>query len=520
MKFLGVVLAALAAMAEGKRSISSSQIKTRMEKGQFNKATLMMGAKPYSNAARKMEEEEEEFEINGLYSVQFDSCLSMTVQNDEMFDDESNLIQYAAEGQLINSKSFILFSICYSSDCYYQSQDQKLTYITDIATYFQAFADFLPNQVESYCEGCKENEDYCDGTLQAEYEQQQYEDNGEEQDAEEEEQSGDEDGEQSGDEDGEQSGDEGDRRKLANNDRIIQMIDCDMCNAYECFEEEEEEEQGDDGQVVYEFEEALEWLDDLSQCQEMEEVYDANGNGLFAGLICNAEGDGVEIGVFYNEDCTMYSPSLAYSTFMSYADSQYFSMSEEVVEYMFTNDFSCYQPEIEYTNPYEYEQEEEDENDEEEEYQAPEAAEWCKDLFDGEMEAVNMYDCGADQNEEEEQEDEEEEYDQNLYYYDWYSYQLSEEQVDDSSEVCQAVKNLNGEYTTVYDKKQGGNLYNYKKNWSSNSSSSGMGSGGAITLVVLLVAAAGAAAAFVFKTDKAAGDKKAPLINNADGTMA
>merc|ERR1712216_14373 len=56
-----------------------------------------------------------------------------------------------------------LFSVCYSSDCYYQAEDEKLTFITDVATYFQAFADFLPNQVERYCEGCQENEDYCSG---------------------------------------------------------------------------------------------------------------------------------------------------------------------------------------------------------------------------------------------------------------------------------------------------------------------------------------------------------------------
>jgi len=253
----------------------------------------------------------------------------------------------------------------------------------------------------------------------------------------------------------------------------------------------------------------------------MEDVYDASGNELFAGLICNAEGTGVEIGVFYNEDCSMYSPSLAYSTMMSYADSQYYAMSEEVVEYMFTNDFSCYQPEITYSNPYQYyedQQEEQDENEEEEEYEVPEAAEWCQNLFDGEMEAVNMYDCGAEQDEDENQEEEEEEYDENLYYNDWYSYQLSEEQADEGAEVCEAIKGLNGATTTVYDKTNGGTLYKYKKSWGSKSSS-GMGTGGIIAIIVGVVVVAGAAAAIVFKGEKAS-DKKAPLINNADGTMA
>lgn len=522
MKFLSVALAALLGMAEGKRSITAKQLKTRMEKGQLNKSTLMAGAKPYSDAARKLEDEEQEWEINGLYSIQFNSCLSMTVQDDDLFDEA--FINYAQDGQIIAEKSYILFSVCYSSDCYYQAENEKMTFITDIATYFQAFADFLPNQVEQYCEGCQENYDYCSGALYEEMQEQAQEEAEQEEEAEEE---GEEEGEEGEEGEGEEGeGEEGGERKLAQlpfrrlaNNRVVQMIDCDMCDAYECFDEEEEEQQqGDDAQEVYEFEQALEWLDDMSQCAEIENAYDAYGNGLFAGLICNAEGNGVEIGVFYDEECSMYTPSLSYANYMSYADSQYFSMSEEVVEYMFMNDFSCYQPEVQYTNPYQYEEEEEEQNDDEE-YQAPEAAEWCGNLFNGNMEAVNMYDCGADQEEGDDNAQEEEEYDENLYYYEWYSYQLTEEQANEPAEVCEAIKGLNGEYSTVYDKKNGGTLYNYKKSWGSNKDGSGMGAGGVVAIIVILLVVAGAAAAMVFKGDKSS-DKKAPLINNADGTMA
>lgn len=532
MKFLSLALTALLSLAEAKKSISGKQLKARMEKGQVNKHTLMKNAKPYNAAARKLEDQE--WQINGMYSVQFNSCFSMTVSDEDLFDE--NIINYASQGDVVAEKSYILFSVCYTSECYYQAENEKMTFITDIPSFFQAFADFLPNQVENYCEGCQQNYDYCSGQLAYEYEQQAYEE--QQQAAEEEaanedgaaEEEAAEEGGAEGEEGAEEGAEEGgERRKLSSvmditsrklaNNREIKMIDCDTCNAYECFEAEQEgqnqQQQGDD--VVYEFEDALNWLDGLSQCQQMENVYFDN-MAVYGGLICNADGNGVEIGVFFDADCQVYAPKVSYASLMTYADSQYFTMSEEVVEYMFTNDFSCYQPEVVYTNPYQYEEDaQQDENAQEEENQAPEAAEWCQALFNGQMEATNMYDCGVDANAEQQQA-EEEQYDQNLYYYEWYSYQITDEQADDASEVCQAVKSMNGQVSTVYDKKNGGTLYNYKKQWNSNGGNNGMGSGAIVSLVILLVVVAGAVGAFVF--NKKDSDKKEPLINNADGTMA
>jgi hypothetical protein len=40
-----------------------------------------------------------------------------------------------------------------------------MTFITDIGSFFDSFADFLSNQREDYCEGCLQNEDYYYGNL-------------------------------------------------------------------------------------------------------------------------------------------------------------------------------------------------------------------------------------------------------------------------------------------------------------------------------------------------------------------
>ena len=403
MKFLSLAVAALIGMTEGRRTLTAEQLKTRMAKGQFNKETLMRGAKPYGETARMLEQQavEEEWQINGLYSVQFSSCVSLSVQDDDLFSDE--LIGYAQAGLLKAEKSYIIFTACQSSSCY-QSNDQKRTFITDIASFFQAFADFLPNQVENYCEGCNRNYDYCMGNLQANDEEAAAEEEAaaqeqepeQENQAEQEQQAAQEgqaqgEGEQAAQGEGEQAAQGEGRRKLSkvmdfasrqlnNNNRVVQMIDCDMCTAYECFEDAQAAQQQQDGEVVYDFNDALNWLDGLSECQQMENTYE--NLALYAGLMCNADGTGIEIAVFMDQDCTVYAPKLSYGKMMSASDSQYFSMTEEIVEYMFTNDFSCYQPDIEYTNPYEYQQNDEQANQEEQQ-EDPEAAEWCNNLFDG-----------------------------------------------------------------------------------------------------------------------------------------
>ena len=204
-------------------------------------------------------------------------------------------------------------------------------FVTDVATYVQAFQDFLPNKIDNYCNGCQQNYDYCAGNLDAQQE------GGDDQAAEEgdgnggEEGGGDQNnGEQEGDEegDGEENGEgeDGDgerrlskRRKLANN-RVYEQIDCDQCEAYGCWDDD----QGDDGYTV---EDALEWLEGLSQCQQSRL---SMGNFmLYEGLMCNSNADGVEIGMFLDEECTLYSTNVPFQSLEDYRDDyQYAQLSK------------------------------------------------------------------------------------------------------------------------------------------------------------------------------------------------
>lgn len=287
------------------------------------------------------------------------------------------------------------------------------------------------------------------------------------------------------------------------------MIDCDLCYEYECFENEDNQEnQGDD--VVYEFEDAVEWLNGLSECQQIE---DGAWNNLpvYAGLICNAYGTGVEIGVFLDEDCTMYTNQQSFANLMSESDSEYYNLSKDVVEYMFTNDFSCYNPEIQYTNP--YAEEEEEAEEEEDNGEAPEAAEWCGNLF--EAEAVNMYDCGGEQENNDDQEAEE---DENLANYEWYSYKLTNDQAEDFAEVCQVMKAMDGEWESIYDTQGSGGMYDYNKGKNRHNMNTKLSPGAIAGIIILLIVAAAACTAFCCRTNKKDG-KKAPLINTSGGQM-
>jgi len=304
---------------------------------------------------------------------------------------------------------------------------------------------------------------------------------------------------------------------LANN-RYVEYINCDQCDAYECFadmEEDEGERQLDEEEEAYDMDGAIEWLNALAECQALEDVVYGD-TALYAGLICNSKGDGVEIGVFMDEDCSLYTTVQSYSDVMTDSDKTYFSMSQEIVQYTFTNQFDCQDIEIEYTNPYE-ENQDEDEEEEEDDGEAPEAAEYCADLFDN---TVNMADCDIDENEDEE-EDEDQDEDQDEAYYEWYSYEISNEDAEDAQAVCKVLNGYDSDSgktkswkgKTVYDSSSSGSLYQYKK------TNNGNGGGGSAAIVIILLLAVGGVAFFMFNKKKN-DSKRAPLINASNGQMA
>jgi hypothetical protein len=535
MKFLALALTAVVGLTEGKK-IGSAELNRRMQSGLVNKSVLMRGAKPYNAAAkRKLEDEDNKFEITGKYSIQFSTCASMTVQNDEMTED-ANMVTMAANGDLVSEKDYIIFNVCETEYCQYYGEDEKMTFIAEVGTYFSAISQYLPTKVEQYCEACEESYDYCYALANGQtYYPEGYEQN---QDEEEEEEESEDEDENNEDEDGEDRKRKLKSRKLANNNEVIKFIDCDMCKEYECLDFHQTSSNGyyneNNEYVEAELDDAIEWLNGFSECSETSAYLD--DYPVYSGLMCNSAGTGIEIGLFMDDECTMYTTKLSFKDVMQTADMTYYNMVSDIVEFTFTNDgIECYNPEVTWYNEvdYYYEQmeqaqngEEEEEQDDNEEEEELEAAEWCQDLID-EDSAVDLYDC--DYEAEEEQEDENQDQDDGYVAYDWYSYELSEQQQEDISTVCAVYTGMIAAADATVDSNDGSyspykshtnfnpdheNLFDYSKGKSSSSN------GGKVFGWILLVAVVGAAGAAFFMQKKSGGDKKKPLIAENEGTMA
>jgi len=544
MKFLSLAVAALATgFTEGRKMLNTVELNRRMKEGLVNKSVLLKGAKPYNKAAVRKLDEDDAFEITGKYSIQFNNCISMTVSNEDIAEDE-NFIDMAANGDLISEKDYILFNVCETEYCSYYGEDDKMTFIAEVGTYFAAISQYLPTKVEEYCEACEDNYDYCYALSTG----QQYYPEGYEPEEEEEEEADEDDEDDEEESEDDEDGDEDRRmlakrptRKLKNNsnrkladNQVLKFVDCQMCKDYECLDFHEQSVNGyydEDGEYVEaELDDAMEWLNGFSECAETNAYMD--DYLMYSGLMCNAEGTGLEIGLFLDDECLMYTPKLGFADIMQDGDNTYYSMISDVVEFTFTNDgIECYDPEIVWYNEVDYyyeqmeaaENGEEEEEEEEDDGEEPEAAEWCQELIQEDA-AVDVYDCGGYEMEEEENDGD----DDYASKYEWYQFEISQEQSDEIGAVCTVYTTApanddaaaNGGYYTPHTVYNGdnGNLFNYERGNSKNSN--GMSGSAIFGLIIVFVAVVGGAAAFMMKKSGGSADKKKPLINENEGTMA
>jgi hypothetical protein len=107
-------------------------------------------------------EDQQQFEISGAYTVQFFKCASVSSQpydDDMLFD--SNLLPYTTKGQIAAQKSFVLFNLCETQYCdFYTAGDENL-YMVDVATYMTLTTVNYEARKESYCTACASSENYC-----------------------------------------------------------------------------------------------------------------------------------------------------------------------------------------------------------------------------------------------------------------------------------------------------------------------------------------------------------------------
>ncbi|KAL7526280.1 hypothetical protein ACHAXR_001407 [Thalassiosira sp. AJA248-18] len=172
---LASALATVNAAASSSSSSGSRRVKKTIKLGNRNlrrgdpsTEALLQQARPYKNAntsnaaaashrTRSRQLDENNFEIDGTYSLKFSQCVEVKTKDEDLFDDE--IINYVQSGQVVAAKSYVLFHVCQDYTCDYDSEDDL--YIVDLPTYLTNVAMYHANKRGDYCGACEEFEDYC-----------------------------------------------------------------------------------------------------------------------------------------------------------------------------------------------------------------------------------------------------------------------------------------------------------------------------------------------------------------------
>ncbi|KAL3930663.1 MAG: hypothetical protein SGBAC_011666 [Bacillariaceae sp.] len=320
MKLSTAVIAALAAVhVDAKKNLDMNTLQKTMNNVNTKQSLL--------RKARKLDQQEQGddagFQITSDYAIKFNSCASLKLLD---IDDVSTYItntQYSGSNVDLSTlniyKDYIVF------DATSASSGQTVQYVIDVASYVQTLVQATPSDYEGYCTACDEAYESCAASNVSTA-----------------------------------AADEGGRKLTVN----YETIDCDLCYANGCFYNEENGGAGGDGSnsvytdsYGYTSNDALEWLNSVSQCQEISQDNGyANFNGyytLYAGLTCNAAGTGVEIGVFANNECTVQTTQTTFSNVLTSETkiNSYFDLTKTLVEHSFTQTTSC--AETSFVNPYE-----------------------------------------------------------------------------------------------------------------------------------------------------------------------
>mmetsp|Transcript_4869 Transcript_4869/g.11104 ORF Transcript_4869/g.11104 Transcript_4869/m.11104 type:complete len:556 (-) Transcript_4869:163-1830(-) len=507
-----------------------------LRRGDPSTEALLKKAMPYKKksgakkigGARRLDEEAEEFEIDGSYSLQFSECVDIKTYDEDLFDED--IISYVQAGQIVAVKSYVIFHVCTDSTCYLDGEDDL--FIVDLATYMTNVATYHANVKTDYCEQCEQFEDYCNPEEEeVEEEEEEADEEEEEGDEEEEDNEDEEEGEEDNEEDeNEEEGDEDeeDRRKLKKTKRNKtkrklttrkgakklslkaierklaqdpEYIDCNQCATYECYAEENENEDENEQQNQENLDEAVsEWIVNVAGCVETGVQW--NNLDLYVGAMCSPYGDGVELAVFANDECTWYTNQKRFSQVYNYANDangenennvNYMTYAENFIKSAFSEVTPCLQKE--YSDP---DEEADENNNEDEEEQKYEVNQYCQGVM--EENVVSLSNCAA-----EEQDEEEEEEDENAVNYSWFTYDMKE--ADDVNEVCATINKMeSADYSHVYDEDMSGSWYTRNKKGAivQEGESEGL-SGGAIAAIVAVVAGVLGAAGFFLmkaKTDK------------------
>ena len=349
MKFLSLALVAfIAEAASAAKSLSSNELNAMLRSGSIDKRLLLKHAIPYQRKLQQGDQDANEAQgnadansqneasaqqqqsadyytmfgalgkngITGDYSVSFNSCVSFTVEEDwELLANYENMASYIQSEQIQSVRNYVLFNVCETvGDCKTPEISEKNTYMVDLDTWVTAMLNYLPDQKDAYCEGCWNQQEFCeqvyrngwDRTMNIDYS----------------------------------------TAFFFYDDMKFQLIDCDQCQTYGCYDE------GGDTYTINGWDQVDAWISKLAQCQATETQF--MGADLYAGFMCNQAGNGLEIGMFMDDACTLYNSQKSYGSTLGDGDEDWvnYGKSQRVINYLFNYMFDCYGGDLIYVNLY------------------------------------------------------------------------------------------------------------------------------------------------------------------------
>ncbi|KAL3799824.1 hypothetical protein HJC23_010474 [Cyclotella cryptica] len=457
---------------------------------------LLQKARPYKRGSSRglSSRRHLDVELDGSYNIQFSQCVDVKLRDDDLFQDE--VVSYVQDGEIVSTKSYILFHLCQNNECFYESEDDL--YMVDLASYLTNVAQYHATTRTNYCNACNSYVDYCSASDDGAASDDDAaaaaaQDDGVAADAEDDAAAADVDdaaaAEEEAGEEQAQGGDDGERRNMMAQRRIKSSVDCDQCAAYNCYnttnDDAQQSQEDFDSNVA-------DMIGDLVGCLASGQYW--NEEQLYLSAICSPYGDGVELAVFLDDECTVYTNKATFQgVYQQYIyENNVEDLSgyaEKYIKSAFEEAMPC--KELDFADP-------DEASDDDADY--GNANDFCQQIFDEGALDFNQcynenYQFGSNYNEDDQ--------------YSWYTYDMTYDEAKNIDDVCSVVYQMSGEYSYSYDVEKSGTWYDRDESGKITSKKSSRNqnlefSSTAITLLVLLgVGIVGISACFSYRRSKA-----------------
>ena len=266
--------ATLGLTAAAKKNPFAPKVSANNPKAKMN-AKLMGGATPL----RKLEENAE-VDLSS-YSIKFEKCQFVKQYNDE---GQGGGGKNNANTTPLITKRFVIFRLCPDTSCGSCNYNYG-EYIVDMDTYLESTLGYKQEMQEQYCESCNK-------CIELAAQQAEQAANGEEGNGEEDE-----------------------------NASMCANMDTSTCYS-ECQNIENMEANG--------------YVDasELTGCQKLD-YQDNNGNVYYAGAMCASSGARIKIGIFTDEECSIYDETKDVETYMKNGDGNSMKLSYHLLKQTF-----------------------------------------------------------------------------------------------------------------------------------------------------------------------------------------